>query len=396
MKILHVLPYFHPAWFFGGPVKVLYDVTGELAKRGHQVVIYTSDIKDAKSRVMNDVANVNGVSVYYFKNVSILAARKKIFITPSMLSAVRNSLDFFDVTHIHGYVSFQNPLLYYYLQKKRIPYVIQAHGALYGTGVANCPKSIYDLFIGNRILKGASKLIALNQMEAAEYNNRGVFKEKIEIIPNGIDLSSYANLSKTRSMFKSFREKFNIGDDKRIILYLGRIHRTKGIDLLITAYAYLINKMGLKDTVLVIAGPDDGYLAEIKTLASSLNVSDSIVFTGFISSEEKLEVLSDADVFVTPSFYGFPITFLEACVTGTPIVTTTMGETLEWIDGNVGFVTSPSYHDLANAIRTILSNDELAARFSRNCRKLASTEFSLDRIVDRLEEVYKEAIACKA
>lgn len=68
---------------------------------------------------------------------------------------------------------------------------------------------------------------------------------------------------------------------------------------------------------LVIAGPDDGYLAEAKSLCDSLSISDSVLFTGFISGEDKLKALVDSDVFITPSFLGFLVTFLEACATGT-------------------------------------------------------------------------------
>ena len=147
--------------------------------------------------------------------------------------------------------------------------------------------------------------------------------------------------------------------------------------------------MGNKDAVLIIAGPDDGYLNEARALANSLGIYNSVMFTGFISSEDKLKALVDADVFVTPSFYGFPMTFLEACATGTPIITTTLGDTLEWINGNVGYVSLPTYSHIAEAIYRIVSDDELHEKFSRNCRGIVRSEFSLEKVVDRLEQVYR-------
>ena len=150
--------------------------------------------------------------------------------------------------------------------------------------------------------------------------------------------------------------------------------------------------MNCKDAVLVVAGPDDGYLNEAKALANSLGVYNSTVFTGFINSEDKLGALVDADVFVTPSFYGFPMTFLEACAVGTPIVTTSLGDTLEWIDGKVGYVTQPTHHDLAKAIYRIISDDKLRRKFSRNCIKVARSDFSLEKVVERLEKVYEEVV----
>ena len=237
-------------------------------------------------------------------------------------------------------------------------------------------------------MRDAARVVALSGVEAEQYRRMGVPEEKIAIIPNGIDLSEYVALPPKGC----FRKKFNIPEDKKIILYLGRIHKTKGIDFLIRAYAHLKNEMNFKDAILVIAGPDDGYLNEAKALANSLGVYSSTMFTGFISSKDKLGALVDADVFVTPSFYGFPMTFLEACAVGTPIVTTSLGDTLEWIDGKVGYVTQPIPHDLAEAMYRITSNDKLHRKFFGNCIKIVGSKFSIEKMVERLEKVYDEIV----
>jgi len=84
------------------------------------------------------------------------------------------------------------------------------------------------------------------------------------------------------------------------------------------------------------------------------------------------------------------MTFLEACAVGTPIITTPLGDTLSWIDGKVGYVTKPSYCDFARAANTIISDDELAEKLSRNCRKTVELFFSLKSVVDKMEQVYTE------
>jgi len=244
---------------------------------------------------------------------------------------------------------------------------------------------LLDKSISDRILENASKVIALSQTEAQEYINAGVPKKRIEIVPNGIDVSNFSVLPPPGS----FRKRFDMLENKKIVLYVGRIHRTKRIDLLIKAYAYLSKNMECNDSMLVIAGPDDGYLAEAKSLANCLGVSDSVLFTGFLKNEEKVEALVDANTFVTPSFYGFPMTFLEACAVGTPIITTTLGDKLEWINNNVGYMTSPKPHDLAEAIHALISNDQLRQRFSKKCKQLTRSEFSLNKIAHRLECIYR-------
>jgi len=390
MKILQVVPYFPPAYAFGGPVKVAYQISKELIKKGHEVVVYTTDVKDFDSRLeMNSNNIVEGMKVHRFRNLSLTLVKKlKLFITPQFALSAGKEVKEFDIIHLHEYRTFQNIIIRHYACKYGVPYVLQAHGSLPRIMAWRKLKWTYDLFFGYRLLRDASKVIALSRVEAEQYRIMGVLEEKIAIIPNGIDLSEYAELSPRGA----FKRKFNIPEDKKIILYLGRIHKTKGIDLLVRAYAYLKNEMNFKDVVLVIAGPDDGYLNEVKALARSLGVYNSIVFTGFISSEDKLKASVDANVFVTPSFYGFPMTFLEACAVGTPIITTSLGDTLEWIDGKVGYVTQPTPHDLAEAIYRIISDDKLRRKFSRNCIEFVRTDFSLEKVVERLEEVYEEVV----
>ena len=390
MRILQVVSYFPPAYAFGGPVKAAYQISRELVKRGHEVVVYTTDAKDFDSRLeMNSSDIIDGIKVHRFRNLSLTLVKKlKLFITPQFALFAGKEVKEFDIIHLHEYRTFQNIVIRHYACKYGVPYVLQAHGSLPRIMAWRKLKCTYDVFFGYRLLRDASKVIALSRVEAEQYRTMGVPEEKIAIIPNGIDPSEYAELPPKGS----FKKKFSIPEDKKIILYLGRIHKTKGIDFLVRAYAHLKNEMHFKDAVLVIAGPDDGYLNEAKALANSLGVYNSTVFTGFINSEDKLGALVDADVFVTPSFYGFPMTFLEACAVGTPIVTTSLGDTLEWIDGKVGYVTQPTHHDLAEAMYRIISDDKLRRKFSRNCIKVMRSDFSLEKVVEKLEKVYEEVV----
>jgi len=388
MKILQVSPKFHP-FVASGSTRVAYNISKELVKRGHSVTVYTSNVRDKYNRTEPKVEESDGIKIYRFRSIGTIFTREmKIFVTPTIISSIRKELPSFDVIHLHEYRTFQNMIIHHFANKYGIPYVIQAHGSLPRIISKQGLKLIYDMLYGYKILRDASKVIALTKTEAQQYRNMNVPCEKIEIIPNGIDLSEYADLPPKGS----FKRKFNIPEDKKMILYLGRIHRSKGIDLLIRAYAYLNKNVNYNNTILVIAGPNDGYLDKVKSLARFLGVSSSVLFTGFISKKDKLGALVDADVFVTPSFNGFPITFLEACATGTPIVTTTLGDVLEWVDGNVGYVTLPSYRDLAKAIYTIISDDKLQRKFSANCIKIVKKKFSIEKVVYNLEKVYEKIV----
>jgi len=383
MKILHVY-HIYPN-LFGGVSTVVYNLAMELTKRGHEISILTTDAYFNNANIIYNKQIHQNIKVYRFKIFSRKLLKHNIII-PShrYLIWVKKNLRNYDCIHLHGGRTLDKIIIHHYAKKYGIPYILQMHGSILRIGRGKKLKWIYDKLFGYRILKDASKAIALTKMEAEQYKAMGVPEEKITIIPNGIDISEYANLPPKGL----FRKKYNIPKDKKIILYVGRIHKSKGIDLLIKAYSYLVRKMKYKNAILVMVGPDDGYLQCVISLAKSLDVINSIIFTGFLSAKDKLSALVDAKLFVTPSFYGFPMTFLEACAVGKPIITTTLGDYLEWINENVGYVISPNPSSIANSIYKMLTDNYLYRKFSQNCRKIIESEFSIEKVVSKLEKVY--------
>jgi glycosyltransferase involved in cell wall biosynthesis len=388
MKILQVVPVFSDP--FGGPVTVVRSISKELAKR-HEVVVYTTTALDPKHDFDPHQEESNGYKVLYFRRTFKTLCHTGIIgqlnLSYSMMRSVNQNLREFDLVHVHSWQQFPDIMVHHYAMKYNIPYVLQVHGSIPKIG-KKVLKTVYDIFFGKRILNDASKLIALSAIESKQYLQVHVPKEKIAIIPNGVDFEEFAYLPPRGA----FKKKFGIALDMKIILYLGRIHQTKGLDLLITAYSHLSNDMKIKDTMLVIAGPDDGYLGKAKELARSLNISHLVLFAGFLGSKDKQSALVDATVFATPSFYGFPLTFLEACAAGTPIITTTFGDFLDWINGYVGYVTSPNFSELAEAMKCIICDDELRNFFSYNCRSIVASDFSAGRVTGLIEQVYHDVL----
>ncbi|MBT9139256.1 MAG: GDP-mannose-dependent alpha-(1-6)-phosphatidylinositol monomannoside mannosyltransferase [Syntrophomonadaceae bacterium] len=201
-------------------------------------------------------------------------------------------------------------------------------------------------------------------------------------MPNGIDLSEFESLPPRGE----FRKKYLIGDDEKVVLYVGRLHKTKGIDLLIKAFAGVSKE--LNNTKLIIVGPDDGHLRALKELIKELAIEEKVVFTGLLYERDKLQAYVDADIFVTPSFYGFPVTFMEACACGVPIVTTTKGDRLDWMDGQVGLVVPYDKNQLQDAIVKFLSDNGLRRRFGEKGKMLVRERFNWTKIVKQLEHIY--------
>jgi glycosyltransferase involved in cell wall biosynthesis len=210
-------------------------------------------------------------------------------------------------------------------------------------------------------------------------------QSKIEIVPNGIDMSKYENLPDKGI----FRSKYGIQSNEKIVLYLGRIHRIKGIDVLIEAFSELIDK--IERVRLVIVGPDDGFLPTLKAKIEELNIGQRIIFTGPLYGRDKLEAYVDANVYVLPSFYEtFPVTVLEACACGTPVIVTDRCGISD-IVSKIGYVVKYDKEQLKEAIIVSLSDTGLRSRFEQESKNLIKEQFAWNTIVENFEEIYSRS-----
>ena len=385
MKILQVTDTFVPS-DFGGVKVVSYNISKALAKKGYEIVVYTTDanVGHSRLRMAQHEKKMDGFYVRYFKNISnLLAFKYRIFLPLGVIPALKKEIRHFDIIHLHNFRTVQNIIVHHYAQKHGIPYVLQAHGSVLPFFAKQRFKNLYDKVWGYKILKDATKVIALTKTEAEQYKKMEVDENKIVIVPNGIVLSEYENLPDR----EAFRKKYGIKDDEKVILYIGRLHKTKGIDLLVKAFSDISKESN--NVKLLIVGPDDGYQSALEELTKTLKVDDNVLFTGFVTDDEKIAALVNADVFVTPSYSGFPVTFLEACTCGTPIITTNNGDKLDWIHGKVGYVVEYDKGQLRTAIFTVLNDEELRRRFGEEGKRLVREEYGWDIIVTKVEKVYK-------
>jgi len=392
MKILEVCPKFHHS-VASGSTKGAYYISQELARRGHSVAVYTSDMKDKYTRMDSGIQEIDGILVHRFRSIGTIATREmKIFVTPAIIRKARNEIRSFDVIHIHEYRGFQGTAIHHFARKYSIPYVLQARGSLPRIMAWQGLKRIYDVLFGYRLLRHASKVIALTRTEAQQYRDMGVPEEKIAIIPNGIDLSEYGNLPPKGS----FKKNFNIDDDEKIVLYLGRIHRIKGVDILLKAFSRIAKT--LKDVKLAIVGSDDGYLLTCKNLTRRLDLSDRVLFTGPLYGKAKLETYVDGDVFVLPSRYEtFPNVILEAYACSKPVIASNVESISDIvIHGKTGLLfQAGNVQKLTEMITYMLVHSEEARNMGHRARKLEKEKFSIDKVVDSLEVLYEEILKGK-
>jgi glycosyltransferase involved in cell wall biosynthesis len=379
MKILQVIPFFSPK--FGGSVSSTFLTCQKLAERGHQVTVLTTDFH-FDIFYAQQLKNVEVIPIKCSFNLGLF------LFSPKMKVWLSEHLSKFDIIHMQNYRSYQNVLISNFAQKLKVPYILQARGSFLPFFEKQFQKKCFDAIWGHKILKNAACYIALTETESDQYIKMGVPKNKVAIIPNGIDISQYADLPP----HGQFRLKYKIPENERMILSLGRIHKIKGIDLLVVAFSQLCCQMN--NVKLVIAGPDRGFLSQIQQQIRELQLENKVLFTGPLYGKDKLEAYLDADVFVLPSRYdAFPNTVLEAWACGTPVIVT-KGCLISDIVEKAGYVVDANPGELSATLLNVFRSTGGEVRtFIDNGYHLIETEFNLINSINQMEKLYKEIIS---
>ncbi|MEM2196925.1 MAG: glycosyltransferase family 4 protein, partial [Sulfolobales archaeon] len=203
-------------------------------------------------------------------------------------------------------------------------------------------------------------------------------EEKVIIIPNGIDdrlVNSAQNMMRTEP----------------IVLYVGRISRSKNVDLLVKAMRYV--KREVTNARLVMAGPDEGLVLKLKRYAQRHDMS--LQYLGTVSSEsEKNKLYSECSVFAHPTLYeAFGITLLEAQAFGKPCVITGEGGQLYAAPpGRTSLHARSNPKDFGRAISLLLKSKRLYERLSANAIEWASRHL-WSKILPKYDEMYSKLCA---
>lgn len=386
LKIGFFIPYFAPAWRFGGELRGTYELGKSLAKLGHQIRIYCTDVSNSKGKRHDESFKIiDGMDVYYFKNLSNqLASKFKIFLPIKMKKFVSQAIQKLDIIHLQNLYSIITFMVYHEVKKKNKPLFISTRGTLssFSQRSFKTPKKILNIYM-RKVLKRADLVFAQTKDEKLDCLKFGL--KNVRVISNGIEKKIFENLP---SGIK-FREKYNINHDELIILYLGRISRVKGIEYLIKSFSNLKNKKSY-NIKLVVIGPDDNYLKNLKGLMDKSDCKKDIIFINGLYGKEKIEALSSADIFCLPSLYDCcPNSLLEACASGLPVITTDRNGLSDLIKEDLGLVVpAGNTAQLEAALQFLIENPKIRKKYGNLARKKIMNEYSWKRVSQKLEKYY--------
>lgn len=389
-KVLHVIATLSER--LGGPVQVVHGLCSALARKGCDVTIFSTNYDPETGKLdvpLGSLVNNDGIKIHFFQ----IQHPYFYYYCPSLGHELMKRTAEFDIVHIHGVWLYPIAIAAYYCRKYNVPYLIRPLGCLkpFALNVKKLKKTIYFRLIERRNLNSAAAIHFLNQEETRCKDLLGLMSPGL-IIPNGVE---YVDESRLNLLKNEFRSKFPQLDKKKIILFLGRISPEKGLDRLLDAFGKLFKTRS--DVYLVIVGPDDqGMGMKLRQQFQEKSIMNHVIFTGYLSGNEKLSALVDADVFCLPSYQeGHSIALTEALMCGLPAVITAGVDFPDLVKFNAGIVVDGKPEEIAFALLKILDNPDLSQQMGQNGRKLILEKYTWDKIAKQTTKVYKQIISEK-
>lgn len=386
MKVLHVIASMSPV--AGGPVTSVQGLTRALVREDVHCEIFTIRRDGSKTDIMRN----SPIPIHQFEPGFL--ARFWNAYSKRLANVLRNRLasGMFDLVHVHepwhypGFVAFRAT------RKYAVPYILTPHGALDAWCLQHkaMKKRIYTRLVQRHILNFADALHALTQEEQARIVKLG-YKTPVFVAPNGIDAAPFEDMSNA----SDFLAKYPGLSGKRVVLFLGRLHPIKGLDVLTRSYIK-ISRM-FKDVVLLVVGPDgDGTQKQMGATLKTASALDSTVFTGILTGGDKLAALACADLLVLPSYAEvFGHVILEGWAAGLPVVVSRRcGLAADVSEHGAGLVVEQNDdRALTQAIRTLLLDDELRVRMGGAGRKLIKEKYTWPAVAASMADLYRTLIS---
>jgi glycosyltransferase involved in cell wall biosynthesis len=383
--VLHVSPYIHPA--AGGP-PVAVERWAELAgAHGWRAsVLSTPAFADdsGKSLLVAAEGRYELALVSSAADVVWGAGRR------TLLGLLKSA----DLVHLHTMWSQLNAVVATACRRMHKPYIISPHGMLdpYSLGVKALRKRLYLKLVERRMLAGAASVLFTADDE------RDLAIDQVGYVPNPqvVGLGADAPDTPTDRLAEQFRSEHPDLADKKLLIFLGRLHPKKRPDAAIRAMTGIVARV--PDAVLLVAGSGEpGYVAELETLVRRLDLGSRVRVLGHLMADAKWRALAASDLFVLASLQeNFAIATAEALQLGKPVlITKTINIWRDVVDAGAGIALREDVleEDLADKAVDLLSHPEKCHAMGSNARALAQRAYTWPASTQNVCALYDRVIA---
>ena len=243
--------------------------------------------------------------------------------------------------------------------------------------------------IERRTMAGSDRVVALTAIDRQQILRHYATHSPIDVIPGGVDLNRFSPMPRGQA-----RAALGLAPHQKILLFVGRIQRLKGLEVLVRAFA----RLGDLDARLLVVGgqpgtsPESREIARLQHLVAKLGIEDRTGFVGAVAHEQLPLYYSAADVTVMPSSYeSFGLVAVESLACGTPVVATRVGGLTSIVhDGETGLLVP--WRDaqmFAESLRRVLEDTDLRRRLAANARE-SVLGYGWDRIADEHLALYED------
>ena len=388
MKILFVYNQFLPS--IGGIEVLMLNIGKRLVGRGHDVTVLTSNAVKFTSASLEPEEDIEGIHVKRFKFLPFpYSSRMPTFITPGIAPyLVSTEADLMHAFSYHPtFLTNISCLIWSWLKKPLVitPIYNPIRRIHYDSLLARSLYGFFDEKIGIKILKKSDYIIALTKTEADFYNKHGI--TNVKVIPESVEL----DYSPSPREVHKFKEKHHLSGE--VVISVGRIVKSKRLDLLIAAFAKVLEYF--PHAKLLVIGADWGCLSNLREIVRTMGCGANVIFTGPVDDLELARAYESADVVVhSAEFETFARIALEAWSNKKPFICFDLGGPTDFITPEVGvLVKYGDINRMSEAIIKLLSDKKLSRSMGEKGYRLVKSRYSWRRIIDEIEEIYQ--ITCR-
>lgn len=382
MKVLCVVPSYWPAFEHGGPIFSVHNWNKALVNQGAKVDVFTTNhlIEDQIKPIEKTVKDRVNIKYFgYLKTIERFNLGSWQF-SYELTKELQKNIQRYDIVYMPAVWNYPSAITSYYARQNNVPYVIAPKGVLYPHTFKKegLKKKIYYQLISKRDLINASAIMYSNEHEKSEVENFLGIQTKSILVPNILDFNE---IESYKIKQKTLKERYPEIKNKKVILFLSRLCRKKGLDILAESYGKLLAE---KENIhLLIVGPDsEGIIDKVKNWFAQANALDSVTFTGMLKGKKKYEAYFGSDIFVLPSYSeNFGMVVAEAMASKLPVVITNQVGIHNVVkEMGAGRVTEPRADQIKDSLHWMLEHKDQSKQMGRCGRKLVKEKFSPEKV----------------
>ncbi len=363
MKILIISPSYKPAYYYGGPIYSVAYLAENLNKQNEVLVLSTlANGKEELTFQPNSKQDINGVSVLFFKRQT----KDHSHFSIGLFQYLWNHGNSYDVVHIQSWWNLTAIFSALIAYIKGMKYIVSPRGMLSPyTYNSSAFKRIIHFIIGDFLLK--KSVLHLTSIDEENKIKQLNPLYKTFVLPNYIDTT----------VIKTDR----VASEKFGLLFLGRIHQKKGIDILLDSLSMLSFDFELN----IVGEGDKMYEQELKLKAEKLGIQNKIHWLGSKLAEEKYKMYTNADVMILPSRdENFANTVLESLLCGTAVLLSKNVGLSDFVDKNeLGWIYNAEAKELKIAIEKAHKDVSKRNKIREIAASIVMNEFNAEELTNK-------------